>query len=93
MLSGIRYNAKNKYSYLFCPLCSPLGGENHELDTQHHLWTCVKLTNSTEISCSPVIDYDDIFSTNEDKQAEAAKVLMNKYEKRKTLLSQISDTN
>ena len=85
-------NYKGKFTDLYCQLCSYPGSRQYEYDQQPHLLTCPVLSSGTDVVCSTV-QYDNIFSEDDILQSETTIILMDKYQQRNQLLSQLPDTN
>ena len=71
-----RANCKGKYLDINCPLC-----EESE-DTQAHMLHCSDLITEGEI-VKFLPEYQNIFGTEFTKQIEVARLLMDRYQKRK----------
>ena len=82
----VRANYPSMQNEQFCPVCS--SEVEKVLDTQEHLLDCKTLNrNCTEIIQS-AIRYEDIFSENQNKQAEVTLILESRFLLRKKLLLQ-----
>ena len=77
----VKTNYKGSYSNHTCPVCL----DDTKEDTQKHLLTCEKLEGSDVVSNH--VQYDDIFQENPSVQLIITRILMQKFEKRKSILN------
>ena len=84
----VKANYKGSHTDLSCP---PQCDKNN-LDTQSHLLSCDNLHGQDIQIVNTNQSYEDIFSDNVDKQLITTRVLINKLELRKKILSTRSST-
>ena len=72
----VKHNFKEKYLNMSCPCCE------EDEDTQEHLLTCPELETDGEVVMS-LPDYGDLFGRDLVKQIDVARLIMERYQKRK----------
>ena len=79
----VKCNYKNKYFIHNCDICT-----SNEKDDQYHLLQCEYLIkHCKKLAENTTVEYEDLFGDKE-KQFQAAKLLIEVWEKRKELISQ-----
>ena len=76
----VKANYKNKYDDLLCPVCSL----PNSVDSQEHLLHCPKLVDTMLVQGVP--RYEDIFSSDVEKQVTIATAMQKLWTMRKSIL-------
>ena len=81
----VKNNYKNrKYTDMLCPICC----DPESTDSQQHLLVCQDLVEADLVSPGSRLCYDDLFSTDVQKQVAVATLLEKRFSKRRTLLKE-----
>ena len=81
----VKNNYKNrKYTDMLCPICC----DPESTDSQQHLLVCQDLVEADLVSPGSRLCYDDLFSTDVQKQVAVATLLEKRFSNRRTLLKE-----